>query len=39
MNKIDGVLFAIIAVLFIAGGTWLIHHNNTVIEQEKQLIA
>ena len=39
MNKIDGVLFTIIAVLFIGGGTWLIHHNNTVIEQEKQLIA
>ena len=39
MNKIEGVLFAIIAVLFIGGGTWLIHHNNTVIEQEKQLIA
>lgn len=39
MNKIEGVLFAIIAVLFIAGGTWLIHHNHTVVEQEKQLIA
>jgi hypothetical protein len=39
MNKIEGVLFAIIAVLFIAGGTWLVHYNHTVVEQEKQLIA
>lgn len=39
MNKIEGVLFAIIAVLFIAGGTLLVHHNHIVAEQEKQLIA
>lgn len=39
MNKIEGVLFAIISILFIAGGIWLVHHNNTVVEKEKQLIA
>lgn len=39
MNKIEGVLFAIIAVLFIAGVTWLIHNNHSVVEQENQLIA
>lgn len=39
MNKIEGVLFAIIAVLFIAGGTWLVHNNHTISKENQEIIA
>ena len=39
MNKIDGVLFTIIAVLFIGGGTWLVHHNHTIAKENQEIIA
>lgn len=39
MNKIEGVLFAIIAVLFIAGGTWLVHNNHTIAKENQEIIA
>lgn len=39
MNKIEGILFAIIAVLFIAGGTWLVHYNHTIAKENQEIIA
>lgn len=39
MNKIEGVILAIIVVLFIAGGTWLVHNNHTIAKENQELIA